>query len=506
MNYQFTYKYDVFISYDEKDVTWVQDNLIPKLGCNKITYIEPLNFELGVPKASLIETAIKNSRKILLIITNSYLRNYWNQFDGFLSISYGLNIGEWRTIPIIVENCELPERLSALSYLKLYQGDFAAQWERLIKNLKSQQGALLLDEDGTVILSENEFLPPRHSFDSNWLNELEAPEGTVKLRSKFYVQRENEPTWLDKVLRWGETIRVKGAHQMGKSSLLARMHQRAKENGRAAFYLDFQSFDEAVFSSLDSLLRYVAERLARRWRTSYSPDTYWCSPLGAKDKLTDFVLAELLEKANLPILLILDDVDRVFNYDYRDDFFSLIRAWHNERALEEGDWQKLNIILSYSTEAFLFIQDLDQSPFNVGFSIELTDFSCSKVVDMNLQHNRLIEPDSDLDSLIQLLGGHPYLLRMAFYSMAMRKINLSQLCRTACNDDGPFSEHLFRYLRKLENWLDLRNAMREVLESQKCTNNEIFYRLRASGLVSGHSPDSAKARCELYAQYFGTRL
>ncbi len=505
MTHQFTYKYDVFISYDEKDVTWVQENLIPKLGCNEITYIEPLEFELGVPKASLIETAIKNSRKILLIITESYLRNYWNQFDGFLSISYGLNIGQWRTIPIIVENCELPERLSALSYLKLYQGDSAAQWERLIKNLKSQQGALLLDEDGTVILSENEFLPPRHSFDSNWLNELEAPEGTVKLRSKFYVQRENEPTWLDKVLRWGETIRVKGAHQMGKSSLLARMHQRAKDKNQAVLYLDFQRLDEAVFSTLNSLLRYIAERLARHWRTSRSPDTYWSSPFGPKDKLSDFLLEEVLEKAELPILLIFDDVDRVFNHDYRDDFFSLIRAWHNERAIEEK-WQKINIILAYSTEAFLFIQDLNQSPFNVGISIELGDFNRSQVEEMNLQHNRLVRSVGELDSLVNLLGGHPYLLRMAFYKMASQRISVPELCRIAGNDDGPFAEHLSRYLRKLEAWSDLRHAMQDILRKQKCPDNEIFYRLRASGLVLGHSPDVVQARCRLYAKYFETRL
>ncbi|NEQ80393.1 MAG: TIR domain-containing protein [Moorea sp. SIO2I5] len=327
------YKYDVFISYDDKDVTWVQKELIPKLESNQITYIEPLKFELGVPKASLVEAAIKDSRKILLIITKSYLTNYWKQFDDIISISYGLKIGEWRTIPIIVENCDLPERLRVLSYLELYPNDSAAQWERLIKNLKFQQDDLLLDEDGTVLLSEDELLPPRHSFDSNWLNELEAPEGTVKLRSKLYLQRENEATWLDKVLGWGETIRVKGAHQMGKSSLLARMHQRAKQNSQTALYLDFQLLDQTFLSTLDSLLRYIADRMTKHWGTSRSPDSYWSSSLGAKDKLSDFVLEEVLENADLPILLIFDDVDRVFKYDYRDDFFSLIRAWHNDRAM-----------------------------------------------------------------------------------------------------------------------------------------------------------------------------
>ena len=387
----------------------------------------------------------------------------------------------------------------------LDENDSAAQWERLIKKLNFQQDDLLLDEDGTVLLSENELLPPRHSFDSNWLNELEAPEGTVKLRSKFYLQRENEAKWLDKVLGWGETIRVKGAHQMGKSSLLARMHQQAKQNSQAALYLDFQRFDQTFLSSLDSLLRYIAARMTKHWRTSRSPDSYWSSSLGAKDKLSDFVLEEVLENTDFPILLIFDDVDIVFDYDYRDDFFSLIRAWHNERAIEE-QWEKLNLVLAYSTEAFLFIQDLNQSPFNVGISIELGDLSRSKVEEMNRKHNSIARSSGEIDSLINLLGGHPYLLRMAFYTMATGSIRVPEFCRVAGDDDGPFAEHLSRYLRQLEAWPDLRHGMQDVLRKHKCTNNEIFYRLRKSGLILGHSPDAVQARCQLYAQYFETRL
>ncbi|NEO78098.1 MAG: hypothetical protein F6J99_18425 [Moorea sp. SIO4G3] len=299
-------------------------------------------------------------------------------------------------------------------------------------------------------------------------------------------------------------MRVKGAHQMGKSSLLARMHQRAKQNSQAALYLDFQRLDQTFLSTLDSLLRYIAARMTKHWRTSRSPDSYWSSSLGAKDKLSDFVLKEVLENANLPILLIFDDVDRVFKYDYRDDFFSLIRAWHNERPFEE-QWEKLNLVLAYSTEAFLFIQDLNQSPFNVGISIELGDLSRSQVEEMNRKHNSIAR-SGELNSLINLLGGHPYLLRMAFYTMATGSISVPEFCRVAGDDDGPFAEHLSRYLRQLEASPDLRHAMQDVLRKHKCQDNEIFYRLRKSGLILGHSPDAVQARCQLYAQYFETRL
>ncbi|HYW18372.1 MAG TPA: AAA-like domain-containing protein [Nodularia sp. (in: cyanobacteria)] len=504
MNNLLDYKYDVFIIYDDEDENWVKNQLIFRLKKRKITYITKYDFALGFPKINNIQSSIKESRKVILVISNLYIKNQWEQFSGLLSISQGLNSGIYRTIPIIIEPCNPPDLIDSIEIVEFYKSDTDSEWERLLANLKPTP-EILLDEDGKVILTENELLPPRQSFDSNWLDELDTPEGTVKLRSKFYVQREEEDVWLKTISKRGETICVKGAHQMGKSSLLARMQQKVKDNNQKVLYLDFEGFDEEVFSNLEKLLYYIAQRMARYWRTSNLPDKYWFLPLGAKDKLTDFVLEEVLEKNDLPVVLILDNVDRVFNYKYRDDFFSLIRVWHNKRA-EDETWDKLNIVLAYSTEAFLFIQDINQSPFNVGLSIEIADFSRLKVEEMNKQHQMLVQSSCEIDSLIKLLGGHPYLLRMAFYQIAQKSISVSQLGEIACNDDGPFASHLRRYLIKLEKDQDLRKGICSVLTKKKCPNNEVFYRLRASGLILGHSFESAQLRCDLYAQYFKKRL
>lgn len=504
MNNLIDYKYDVFISYDEQDKNWVEEQLISRLENRKVEYITKQEFTLGKPQVSNIEAAVKESRKILLIISSSYIANTWEQFGSLLSISHGLNSGQYITIPIIIETCDLPDLILFLERVELYKSNTDDEWERLLKNIKPTS-EVLLNEDGRVILSENELLPPRHSFGSNWLDELDTPEGTVKLRSKFYVQREEEHRWLEAVCKLGETIRVKGAHQMGKSSLLARMQQKAKDNAQEVMYLDFERLDKENFSNLDKLLYYIALRMAKNWQASCLPNKYWSTDLGAMDKLTEFVLEEILKKADLPVVLILDNVDKVFDYQYRNEFFSLIRAWHNERAFDEN-WDKINIVLAYSTEAFLFIQDINQSPFNVGFSIELTDFSRLKLEEMNLKHQRIIQSIDEIESLRKLLGGHPYLLRMAFYQIAQKGISVSQLCQTACNDDGPFAEHLYRYLNKLDKNKDLGNAMLSILKTNQCPSNEIFYRLRASGLILGHSPNSAQPRCGLYEQYFRKRL
>src|SRR5262245_46874020 len=83
----------------------------------------------------------------------------------------------------------------------------------------------------------------------------------------------------------------------------------------------------------------------------------------------------------------LDEVDRLFNYDYASEIFGLLRSWHNLRALEPaGPWRRLTLALAYATESHLFITDLNQSPFNVGLQLTLEDFTIAHVVELNRRY------------------------------------------------------------------------------------------------------------------------
>src|SRR5439155_1555272 len=159
---------------------------------------------------------------------------------------------------------------------------------------------------------------------------------------------------------------------------------------------------------------------------------------------TRFLEQEVLEHLTNPLVLIMDEVDRVFAFEnYRNDFFSLIRSWHNKRAMIKSQaWKKLNIVLSYSTEAFLFITVLNQSPFNVGSDYTLTDFDRSQVERLNWQHGSPIQTTQEMDSIMELLQGHPFLVRKALYTRAVQKLSVDELLKRAYDDDGPFSDHL----------------------------------------------------------------
>src|SRR5205814_9448331 len=83
----------------------------------------------------------------------------------------------------------------------------------------------------------------------------------------------------------------------------------------------------------------------------------------------------------------LDEIDRLFDHSYAGDLFALFRAWHNERALDPtGPWARLTLAIAYATEAHLFISDLNQSPFNVGTRLELSDFTGQQVTELNRRY------------------------------------------------------------------------------------------------------------------------
>jgi hypothetical protein len=324
--------------------------------------------------------------------------------------------------------------------------------------------------------------------------------GAMSPDSPFYIRRIADDQIETQLARGGQTIIVKGMRQMGKSSLLARAFAFAKRSGALCFYLDFQRLDTDQLDSLDRVLRYMARRWAREFSTDIKPDDAWDPGAGAKDNLTDFVEDAILGDDH-PVVLFLDESDQVFGYPYRDQFFSLIRAWHNSRATN-ARWARFSVVVAHSTEPHLWIQDLNQSPFNVGFPIRLDDFDQRQVGRLNEKFGRVLKEDSELRGLIELVGGQPYLIRQALYAMSRVGLTLAALQDVADEESGPFGDHLRRHAWALQKDDALNNALRQILRDGTCKEEIHFQRLRAAGLIRGETRQSARIRCHLYARYF----
>lgn len=334
-----------------------------------------------------------------------------------------------------------------------------------------------------------------------------GPEGgAVRLSSPFYVEREADQRMETALRREGTTLVVKGMRQSGKSSLLARAVALARSKGRRTVYLDFQTFDDAQLESCSKLLYTLALRIGSALRTSLKPKEIWDDEIGAKQSFAEFLERAVLEDAEAPVLLALDEVDRIFTRSYRADFFSTVRSWHSNRAISEELWSRLDLVIAHATDPTLWIDDLNQSPFNVGERLRLEGFSAAELADLNHRYGSPLASRSELEAIHALVGGQPYLVRQALYVLVSSAWALADLRRVAFDDDGPFGDHLRHHLWVLHNNPRLQEVVKRLTERQGCENELDFQRLLAAGLVKGESRDEATLLCELYELYFRSHL
>lgn len=333
---------------------------------------------------------------------------------------------------------------------------------------------------------------------------LEPPGGAMTIDSAYYVVRHVDAEFEQAIARRDSIVLLKGARQMGKTSLLARGLERARERGVHVVLTDFQDLSSSDLSSSESLFLTLGKSLAEELDLARGPRDIWDPEDSANTNFGRFVRKEVLGRST-PILWALDEVDRLFPYPFASEVFGLFRAWHNRRALDpHGPWQHLTLAMAYATEANLFITDMNQSPFNVGTRLVLADFAEDDVDDLNLRHGSPLADKKDVQIFSSIVGGQPFLVRTGLHALA-NGLPLDRFVEIAPSIEGPFGEHLRRLLLLVGQDERLRMAVWDVLEGRRPAD-DIFLRLRSAGVLLGESSYDARMRCLLYALYLERHL
>lgn len=343
---------------------------------------------------------------------------------------------------------------------------------------------------------------------------LEPVGGAVPLGSRFYVPRPADREFRQAIERGDSVVLVKGARQVGKTSLLARELQHAREAGARVVCTDFQVLSEAHLASADSLFRVLASWISEQLDLDAVPTEMW-EDGGAGLNLRRYMRREVLSRLETRLVWGLDEVDRLFSCGYASEVFGIFRSWHNERALDPaGPWGRLTLAMAYATEAHLFISDLNQSPFNVGTRLVLEDFTWDQVAELNSRYGGPLRDAKELGRFYRLVGGHPYLVRRGLHEMATRhgtesdprERPIDTFEANAEREEGIFSDHLRRLLAALARDPALTQALHAVLDGHPCPSAESFFRLRSAGVLTGEAAGEARLRCEVYARYLDRKL
>ena len=336
--------------------------------------------------------------------------------------------------------------------------------------------------------------------------EPEIPGGQIDVASTFYMERPPiEERCYQTILQPSGLIRIKAPRQMGKTSLMARILHHAALEGYRTVPLSFQLVDKEVFSNLDKFLKWFCAYVGRELRLPNQLDDYWDDIFGSKVNCKDYFEKYLLAQIDHPLVLGLDEIDRVFQYpDIAEDFLGLLRAWHEE-SKRRAIWKKLRLLVVHSTEVYIPM-NINQSPFNVGLPIDLPEFNPEQVKDLASRHN-LNWSEQEVEKLMAIVGGHPYLIRVALYHISKQDLTLEDLPENVTTETGIYSDHLRRQLWNLEEYPELAEAMKNVISENSSgqLTGMLGFKLDSLGLVKWEG-NKCYPRCQLYHQYFQVHL
>lgn len=341
--------------------------------------------------------------------------------------------------------------------------------------------------------------------------EAEFPNGPVPLRSRLYIERPPiEARTFAEVIKPGSLIRLKGPRQMGKTSLLKRILHHAKAHGIQVLTLSLHRADQSVLGDLDKFLRWFCANISYQLGIPPRLDDYWNKDIGSKVSCTIYLEEYLLKACEQPLVIALDEVNELFQFSQiSSEFLPLLRSWY-EDAKEIEIWQRVRWILAHATDIYVPLQ-LKQSPFNVGLSIYLPEFSIEQVQDLAERHGlhaftgkRGVER---LMPLLEVTSCRPGLVRLALYHLSQDSADIARLIAEAHTQSGIYSDHLRHLLAALHPHPNLQAALMSVIQAEDPIELPpiLAYRLESIGLIKLKG-NLTSMSCGLYQKFFSQAL
>lgn len=330
--------------------------------------------------------------------------------------------------------------------------------------------------------------------------------------TNVYIERPPiEEKCLRAILQPGALIRIKAPHKMGKTLILEKILNHAREQGYQTVKLDLKLADKSILTDLETFLQWLCSYVSGVLEKEANLDYYWQNTSGFNISCTTYFQNHLLAKADNPLVLAIDNFERLFVCkNIFSDFCLLLRSWYE--IAKQSDrmgriWKKLRLVVVNSTEVYPTL-DINRSPFNVGLAIDLPEFNQNQVEKIVSQYQLETElGEQNIIKIMNLVGGHPYLVQEVISNFKSQEIYLESLLGIASTSQGIFSSHLGEILEILQADSQLELAYKKVVTALEPVqlNPKITFKLHSLGLVKIIGNDCLPS-CDLYRQYFSVFL
>jgi hypothetical protein len=348
--------------------------------------------------------------------------------------------------------------------------------------------------------------PQQHTPHPN-LRNLPRPGGPLDVNSQVYIKRQADDEVIEELSMPRGLVTVRGPRQSGKTSLMLRIHVNSKtllkDDTVRSVFIDLQALSKKSFESLENIWQAIVQQICSQLGLLEKQMLFWNDNNSYDHSMNTFLDHYIFDNDVSPLLLCFDDVDRAFKTSIKTEFFSSIRAFYG-RSVFDPSWRGVRWLLNTSSEPAFFIEDINQSPFNVGEHIWLRSFTGNEVCQLANCYGFDLSSGL-LTRTMKYLGGHPFLTHLFFYRMTQDMQRWKQFCNGA-TCDKIFLQHLKLYLKRFQKDPRLAEAFKNIIKGKSCRDEKIVRHLEAEGLAKRDDEQNVICACELYAEYFGRTL
>ena len=353
----------------------------------------------------------------------------------------------------------------------------------------------------------------------NWIGTPEdfySVGGTMSADAPSYVERKADQELLAHVIK-GDFCYILRSRQMGKSSLMTRTVAQLQEKHICSVVIDLSEMiqrgmtAEEFYSGLVNV--FIQElklptQLGEWWQTH--------ALLSAVQRFSDFVSNEVLSHVQHRVVVFIDEIDSTLNLDFSDDFFAALRAFYNHRA-RHPDLHRLTFVLLGVASPTDLIQDRTRTPFNIGYRIELKDFTFDEA--RKLAGGLPMDDTMAEQALARVLywtAGHPYLTQKMCAALVTarqpkgRKQRVDTLVHTLFFSERAWEDPNLVYVRDRiledKNHADaLLELYRRVLSREPVLDDDrslVYASLKLAGIVKVSLRGVLEPRNRIYQQVF----
>ena len=347
-----------------------------------------------------------------------------------------------------------------------------------------------------------------------------------------YIKRGIEKEVLEIIKKDTAFIRIKGLKYTGKTDFL---HQfiipQTKGIGYLTVSLDLSLAEKDDLTDIRKFVEWFCKEVSKQLQSYLELDktdsvqqanqiqqmienlkSLTCNQLiWSKQEATNYMEKVFKIIQIKPLLLSFINVDDVFQYrDVADDLAQLLHSWlkiPTSGGPNSNLWKQLRLVILHSTEKYAKL-DINYSPlFSLGSAFELDEFNLAQVKQFLHKYGRQWS-DSDIKKLVELVGGHPYLIQIASKeALNQPNTQIDDLLKQASRQGGIYYNLLLQHLDTLNKQPNLCEEFRKVIMSDVPIDlkSVVTFQLQSLGLIKLEG-GKVTPRCKLYREYFKQEL